>query len=249
MTSRVLSKTLCAPIRDADTLAGRLPSDLTNPIPSYLSEVYGWAYLNPRNVALLDRESVVATILWGNNLRLKRALLSELRLGQRVLQAAHVYGNLISEMADSVGADGCLDVVDVSSVQVAACEGKLCNRPWATVQLGDAADIDGRNYDIASSFFLLHELPSDYKRSVVDALLASIGPGGRAVFIDYHRMHPWHPLKMVMSLIYDWFEPFAKELWQCEIADMAAQGDEFTWHKETFFGGLYQKVVAIRKVG
>ena len=34
-------------------------------IPSYLRDVYYWAYLNPRNVKLLDREIVVSVILRG----------------------------------------------------------------------------------------------------------------------------------------------------------------------------------------
>ncbi len=249
MSPKVLYETLSAPTRPAGKPAGHSPSDDAIHIPVYLSEVYGWAYLNPRNVALLDREPVVAAILWGNNFRLKQNLLSELHPGHRVLQAAHVYGNLVPQMADRIGPDGCLDIVDVSPVQVIACERKLCDKPWAKVRPGNAADIDGGDYDVASSFFLLHELPSDYKRSVVDALLASTAPNGRAVFIDYHRMHSWHPLKGIMSLIYDRFEPFAKEMWQFEISDMATLADHFTWTKTTCFGGLYQKVVAIRKDG
>ena len=43
-------------------------------IPTYLEEVYTWAYINPRNVRFLDHRWVVNTILWGNNGRLQRAL-------------------------------------------------------------------------------------------------------------------------------------------------------------------------------
>ena len=35
-------------------------------LPSYLRDVYEWAYLNPRNARLLDNEAVVNTILWGD---------------------------------------------------------------------------------------------------------------------------------------------------------------------------------------
>ena len=35
-------------------------------VPGYLEKTYAWAYLNPRNVRLLDRPFVVSTILWGN---------------------------------------------------------------------------------------------------------------------------------------------------------------------------------------
>ena len=49
-----------------------------------------------------------------------------------------------------------------------------------------------------------------------------------------------------MGAIFDRFEPFAKELWRHDIADLASESDRFAWHKETFFGGLYQKTVARR---
>ena len=39
-------------------------------IPRYLSDTYTWAYLNPRNVKLLDREVVVQTILWWQHRKL-----------------------------------------------------------------------------------------------------------------------------------------------------------------------------------
>ncbi len=39
-------------------------------------------------------------------------------------------------------------------------------------------------------------------------------------------------------------EPFAIGLIEREIADFASERDDFHWRKTTFFGGLYQKVVA-----
>ncbi len=63
-------------------------------LPSYLKEVYTWAYLTPRNARLLDNEAVVNTLLWGNSARLRRAVLADITAGDRVIQAAHVYGRL-----------------------------------------------------------------------------------------------------------------------------------------------------------
>jgi hypothetical protein len=47
-----------------------------------------------------------------------------------------------------------------------------------------------------------------------------------------------------MSLVFDMLEPFAKSLWRQDIRDFASEPEEFHWRKESFFGGLYQKVVA-----
>jgi hypothetical protein len=49
-----------------------------------------------------------------------------------------------------------------------------------------------------------------------------------------------------MSLVFDTLEPFAKDLWRRDIAGYARAGDQFAWSKETYFGGLYQRVVARR---
>jgi hypothetical protein len=179
------------PLRDADPA-----------IPRYLNETYTWAYLNPRSVKLLDRESVVATILWCQHGKLARMALAEIDPGSTVLQTACVYGDFSPVLARHIGAEGSLD------------------------------------------YFLMHEVPDDYKRGLVDVVLNNIGPGGRAVFVDYHKPHWANPLKPVMSLVFDTLEPFAKSLWRQDIRDFASEPEEFHWRKESFFGGLYQKVVA-----
>jgi hypothetical protein len=52
-------------------------------------------------------------------------------------------------------------------------------------------------------------LPYSYKRWVIDALLKAVRPGGKVVFVDYHKPHRAHPLKGLTSLIFDLLEPFA----------------------------------------
>ena len=226
--------------------APRARAKAAPPIPIYLSEVYYWAYLNPFNVRLLDRNIVVSAILWGNRLRLQRVAFAEFRPGQHVLQACHVYGTMIPNLARLVGPRGRLEVIDVAPVQVANCRKKLLPFPWARVCHADARNPGGGPYDAVSSYFLLHELPDGCKRAVVDALLAKVKPGGKVVFIDYHEPRWWHPLKWLMSLVFDLLEPFAEGLWSHEISEFASNPEGFAWTKETYFGGLYQKVVAKR---
>jgi SAM-dependent methyltransferase len=214
-------------------------------VPAYLEEVYSWAYLNPRNVALLDRPWVVSAILWGNYGKLLRATLAEVRPGARVLQPACVYGDFSPRIAAHVGPRGRLDVADVAPLQVANCRRKLKPYPQARSCVRDAANLSG-DYDTVCCFFLLHELPDAYKSKVVDALLECIRPGGKVIFVDYHRPHGAHPLKAVMSLVFEALEPFAKALWSAEIRDFAAKPERFAWSKKTYFAGMYQKTVARR---
>jgi len=245
MTERLLTNSLQTPLTrggESDTWSASVS---TPPIPAYLDEVYHWAYLDPQKVQLLDRDLVVGAILWGNDKRLRRALMDEVRPGDSVLQVSHVYGSAIPDLARFVGPRGQLDAIDVAPIQVARCREKLAPYPWARVRWADARDPGGGPYDVVSCFFLLHEIPDDCKSAVVDALLDVVKPGGRVVFIDYHRPLAWHPLGWLMSRVFDALEPFAKGLWQREIRDFAGHTGRFTWHKQIFFGGLYQKVVAI----
>lgn len=68
--------------------------------------------------------------------------------------------------------------------------------------------------------------------------------GGKAILIDYHRPHRWHPLK---QRVFAWLEPFAVTMWSRQIEDLAGpSAASFRWSKRTRFIGLYQTVTAER---
>ncbi len=217
------------------------------PIPAYLSDTYTWAYLKPSSIKIFDHNWVVDTILWGNNRRLQKTVFESLEPATKVLLASDVYGDLAIRLAEFIGPEGHLDIVDVSPVQVENCRKKLKNVDHVNVRQDDLAYLKNCQYDAIVCFFLLHEIPDDYKHRVVAALLENLAPGGKVVFVDYHKPGPWHPIKGIISLVFDTLEPFAKSLWSSEIRDFAADADLYRWHKETCFGGLYQKVVVERQ--
>jgi len=225
------------------------PSEATpqaDGLPRYLRQTYAWAYLWPNSIRLLDRWAVVSAILWGNYARLRDAAVAEFRSGEEILQPACVYGDFSPRLADHLGRDGRLVVCDVAPQQVENCRRKLTGHRNATVEVRDAASHAPDRYDAVCCFFLLHEMPDDHKRRVVDALLATVRPGGKVVFVDYHGPHALHPLRPLMSLVFDLLEPYAKALWRREISDFATHAGDFAWTKETRFGGLYQQTVARR---
>lgn len=221
-------------------------------VPEYLKQTYHWAYLDPSNVRWLDRQLVVDSILWGNAARLMNAAVAECRVGEHVLQAACVYGDFSQRLLRRLGSDGRLTVVDAAPLQVANLRRKLAPRLasggslHATVAdlAGDPVSVPGRPVDAVVCFFLLHELPTIARQRVVDRLLAQVPPGGRAVFVDYHRPARWHPLRPVMNWVFRRFEPFAQDFIR---DDIRASAPTFDWHKTTYFGGLYQKLVAVRR--
>ena len=215
-------------------------------LPYYLKKTYYWAYVKPDNVKFLDRDIIVSVILWGQHLRLQRAAFSEIKPGQRVLQPASVYGSFCPNLAKHVGSEGKLDILDIAPVQVSGCARKLRDLPQASIRLADARYPGNSEYDVVCCYFLMHELPEEYKRQVMDALLARLAPGGKLVLVDYHKPHWAHPIKPITSLVFDLLEPFAKSLWHHPMRDFATDADQYDWHKETYFGGLYQKVTVQR---
>lgn len=59
-------------------------------VPAYMTEVYDWAYVDPKWVQALDRNIVVRILLFLNDQRLMRAYLNEITPGMKVWQVAHV---------------------------------------------------------------------------------------------------------------------------------------------------------------
>lgn len=166
------------------------------------------------------------------------------------LQAAAVYGEFSPLLAKAVGPTGRLTVVDVANIQVDRTVRKLQDYPWASVRQGDLAEPSSvrGTFDAACCFFLLHEVPADVREKVVYNLLDTVQPGGRVVFVDYHRMHALHPLRPIMTGVFKFLEPYAQGLCNTPIKSIAGdKGKGFEWTEvETKFGGLYQKVVATK---
>jgi SAM-dependent methyltransferase len=217
------------------------------PIPDYLRNVYSWAYLTPWLTGILDRQAVVQAILWGNAQRLIGDVLAAVKPGDRIFQPAAVYGTFSRQLAEEIGRLGRLDVRDIAPLQVALTRQKLKGLQQVHVACGNAASPERREYDAVACFFLLHEVPDDVKVQIVQAMLRLVRPGGKVIFVDYHRPHRWHPLKPVMERVFAWLEPFALAMWSREIEELAGPGAAaFRWTKRTRFSGLYQTVIAER---
>lgn len=242
---------------EQDQLLVHTPQRLTHPapctdMPAYMTEVYDWAYVNPAWVRWLDHNLVVKTLLFGNDRRLMRRYLSRIRPGMRVWQVAHVYGDLVQLAAQATGPSGCFHLTDVTPIQIEHAHRKLDALPWAQVLHQDAGlhtGEAGKTYDLICSFFLLHEVPDHWKRTIVDNMLAQIPEHGEALFVDYHRPARWQPIRAILKWVNRLLEPFAEALWDHDISHFASQPERFEWRKETVFGGVYQVVSVKHKQG
>jgi ubiquinone/menaquinone biosynthesis C-methylase UbiE len=217
-------------------------------IPGYLHETYWWAYVHPNAVRLFERQWLVNLILWGNFAKLRDAALDALgaSLPGRTLQVACVYGNFTSRLAQRVAhGEGALDVVDVLPIQLANLRNKLQAGDPVNLLNRDAADLGfaDATYDRVVLFFLLHEMPEDVRRGTLAEALRVAKPGGRVVIVDYHGPAAWHPLRRIMRWVLMKFEPFAMDLWIHEIERWLPERVRGPIGKETYYGGLYQKLV------
>jgi ubiquinone/menaquinone biosynthesis C-methylase UbiE len=207
--------------------------------------------VHPNAVRVFERQWLVNLILWGNFGRLRDAALECLgdSIAGRTLQVACVYGDLTQRLVERLGEDSWLDVVDILPVQLENLARKLGPEARTTLELSDSADLkveDGQ-YDQVLVFFLLHEQPVETRKKTVSEALRVTKPGGRVLFVDYHRPHIANPMRLVMNPVLRLLEPFALDLWRDEIsAWLPDDASGFSVRKQTFFGGLYQMTEVTR---
>ncbi|MBF0621787.1 MAG: class I SAM-dependent methyltransferase [Magnetococcales bacterium] len=221
-------------------------------IPDYLEETYWWAYLHPNAVKFFERQWIVNAILWGNFARLRDAALEEIgpTLPGRSLQVACVYGDFSPKVAERLEDDARLDIVDIAPVQLRNAHRKVKDNPKVHLHRQDstALQFEDGTYDNVVVFFLLHEQPTEVRMGTIREALRVTKPGGRVIFVDYHKPRWTSPFRYIMVPILRWLEPFAMDVWRTEIIDWVPEElKPAKLDKETFFGGLYQKVVMTRK--
>ena len=219
--------------------------------PHYLTAHYWWAYVHPKAVWFFERQWLVNLILWGNYARLRNAAMAELGdvLPGTTLQVACVYGDLTTTLVSRVAAGGGrLDIVDVLQMQLENLRSKLpCGAPARLLAMDSTnLKLPDASYDRVLLFFLLHEQPSHYRKRTLSEAFRVVRPGGEIVIVDYALPRWWHPLRYLWRPLLAALEPFALDLWRHEIARWLPAAARGGWRKQSFFGGLYQKVVIRR---
>lgn len=250
-----LRQMLPSVIAEATSLADRSIAESQSgrniKVPHYLAAHYWWAYVHPRAVWFFERQWLVNLILWGNYTRLRNAAMTELGdvLPGATLQVACAYGDLTGMLTQRVAAGGGrLDIVDVLPIQLENLRSKLPSGAPARLLAMDSADLGlpDAGYDRALLFFLLHEQPSHHRERTLSEVFRVVRPGGEIVIIDYALPRWWHPLRYLWRPLLAALEPFALDLWRHEIVHWLPVAARAGWRKQSFFGGLYQKVVIKR---
>jgi len=231
----------------ADVIASDnpLPKRSSTTIPDYLQATYWWAYIHPRGVRVFERQWLVNLILWGNYKRLCDAVLHDFghHFMGSTLQIACAYGNLTPRLAENVGADGTLDVIDILPIQLDNLARKLAKDESVRLHCMDstALTFPDQYFDRALLFFLLHEQPLAVRIKTLAEAVRVIRLGGTLTIVDYAGPNRLNPLRYLMSPLLALLEPFAQDLWKEEITHWLPQDANITLvRKQRFFGGLYQ---------
>ena len=136
--------------------------------------------------------------------------------------------------------------MDVLPIQLSNLRRKLPPEIPVTIYQRDSTALGfaDASYDQVVVFFLLHEQPAEARRETLREAIRVTKPGGKVVLVDYHGPHVFHPLRYIFQPVLRVLEPYAIDLWRHHISEwLPSRILPAQLAKETFFGGLYQKVV------
>lgn len=219
--------------------------------PSYMDIIYEGVYDNDKWYKKMDNMWNCQKKTFFQYKRLVNAVTSELMVGQRICQYGVTLGNQIDETALAIGRSGIYDVIDVNKNVIKRASdkyGKLYNH--LSFMNNDAGFINhSATYNVVICFFLLSMVPLKHKKLIINNALKMLTPGGKAIFIDWHKPAGWNLLKLPAKMHNRLYLPFAEQLWEYNIKTLAENDDkEISWKKTTYLGGLFQKTVASKAI-
>ena len=213
--------------------------------PPYITEIYSWLYLNPRLYNFLNNSLLLNCLTLGYHSILAEEVKKEISNYSHVLQIGTTLGSQIEKAYSALGMLGSYTIADIIPQQLESCREKHLDQHINFVHADISKTIKGK-YDVIICYMLLHELPPHTRTNLLNNVIKSLKPGGKAVFIDYHLPSSYNPLKYVIRAVNRLYQPFAEALWKNSIKDLTPQAETCTWSQQSYFGGIYQKVVATK---
>ena len=220
---------------------------MQNNIPAYLKELYGFLYKPHSWRALFEDDRTQSILTFGAQNAIIEDILEDIGTNSRVLQIGATFGSQMRKTAEQIGSYGEYVLVDILPSELKTAQKKLAGQK-VTFQCSDGRIPFEEKYDTVICFMLLHELPEKSKQKIINNVLDAVSDNGKAIFVDYHQPSKWNILRFIIKPFNRLFFPFAEKLWFKDIRLYASKESHFTWYKKTYFGKMYQKVVAVRKI-
>lgn len=215
-------------------------------VPEYLKSVYNRRYFHPFISKFFDDEWIAAIGSFFYGKKLVQRITDEIIEGNDVLQLGVASGNFEYKVAEKMNSKGEYHIEDISAQHLDIMKSRVS--AWLNVKLKerDFTIPNDQRYDVVIGYFILHEVPDTRKKEILTRAINALKPRGKMIFIDYAQPKKFHPLKYPVKTFNRLYEPFAESLWYNEIQDFAPKTDKLIWDKKTFFGDMYQCVIAQR---
>lgn len=183
--------------------------------------------------------------------RLVKELNSEISSGKDVCQIGAVLGNQIQKTAATIGSLGVYDIIDISPIALQQVKKKLNRRyPQINFIKEDAAFTKVKAVrDVVICFMLLSMVPPFHRKRIINNALGMLKPGGKAIFIDWHKPKRWNLLAWPLKLYNRLYNPFVEDLQKNTIKFLSENQNVkgYIWKQKSFFGGLFQKTIVVRR--
>lgn len=216
-------------------------------IPPYMEVFSNKIYYKRSLCNILDDDRVAHLNNFYAQRKIVKDLLHDITKNAHVLQIGITFGEEISAVYGKVHKHGKFDIFDVSEVQVEMARERYEDYNINIMNYNASLPWDEK-YDVIICYNLLHELPLETRKKVMDNVLSSLTNGGKAIFVDFAEPEFWNPLKWPLFLYNRLYRPFSESLWNEPLENFCSLKDKFRWNHSYYQGRLFQKVVATRKI-
>jgi ubiquinone/menaquinone biosynthesis C-methylase UbiE len=214
-------------------------------IPAYLTKIYKNLYLNSYLYNFLDNGIIQNILTLGYHNTLTDELKKEISPHSKILQIGATFGSQIDKTYSALGMLGSYTIIDILPNVIENCKEKHLDQRINFIE-ANAKNTIKEEYDTIICYMLLHELPPLTRTKVLENIINSLKTGGKVIFIDYNLPNHYNPLKYIIRAYNRLYQPFAEALWKNNIKDLTPNAEICNWSKQTYFGGIYQKVVATK---
>lgn len=230
-----------------------MTTEETFKLPAYISSVYNGLYMKGNLSKYLDSERFAKISTFGQYEKIKQSVLQEVKEMQNVLWVGNSWGNFMQDVARKISIQGSFDVVEAAPKQYSKLKEKLKNCSNAKVFLDDIEFYYPKKsrkrvkYDLVIAYFLLHELPDQKKKRVIESLISLTTRSGKVLFVDYDKPKNFNLLKFPVLWVNRLIEPFAESLMTKGLKTFVQEPEKYIWDKDVFFGNMYQRTTIKRK--